>query len=321
MKRSELKKLIQGVACASPTPFDTNFRVDYGRMAEMTQWYVESGLVTGKGYIKVASLMGENAMLRDNEWPHLLRTVVQAAGGKVPVLCGSSHHKDTVRTIEDSKIAQDLGAIGLQIPPPMHSDPTQEDVLRYYDDISNAIDIGIMIYNTHWERRGNRFGLITPNTFQKMVDIEKIVAIKWSYYEPEGFAYEEMERFSRIFNIIDNGPQPILCHKLGGRGYISATSPANPHHDLQFWDLLENRRYEEAHALWSKVNASLGDFSGKMQKRSGGDSRVPKALMAVMGHPAGPPRPPSEPLNREEMAELRSLAISWGWPVPGDQKN
>jgi hypothetical protein len=30
----------------------------------------------------------------------------------------------------------------------------------------------------------------------------------------------------------------------------------------------------------------------------------------------GPPRPPSMPLNKAEMAELRQILIDIGWPVP-----
>ena len=316
MKRDDLKQLIQGVIFGAPTPFDDDFRVDHGRMAELTQWWVEKGAVTGKTVLKVASLMGENAQLRDSEWPPLLRTVVQAAKGKVPIVCGSAHHKDTLRTIEDAKIAQDLGAIGVQVPPPMHNDPTQDDMLRFYEAVSNAIDIGIVVYNTHWERRGNLFGLITPDTFRKMFSFEQVVAIKWSYYASDGFAYEEMEDFSQTFNILDNGHMPVLCHKLGGRGYINRTAVAYPAHDLSFWALLESRQYEKAQAWWDKVNTPLGKFHGKIYRRSGGDARLPKGLMTVMGHAVGAPRPPSEPLNEEELAELRELATGWGWPVP-----
>ena len=59
MKRDELKQLIQGVILGAPTPFDDEFHVDHGRMAELTQWWVEKGAVTGKAVLMVASLMGE----------------------------------------------------------------------------------------------------------------------------------------------------------------------------------------------------------------------------------------------------------------------
>ena len=48
MRRDELKRLLRGVIVATPTPFDDAFEVDYGRMAEMTEWWVENGLVEGK---------------------------------------------------------------------------------------------------------------------------------------------------------------------------------------------------------------------------------------------------------------------------------
>ena len=45
MRRDELKKLIRGVIVATPTPFDNEFGLDYARMGEMTDWWVENGLV------------------------------------------------------------------------------------------------------------------------------------------------------------------------------------------------------------------------------------------------------------------------------------
>ena len=62
-----MKKLIQGPFATIPTPFDENFRVDYGRMCEVTQWWVENGLVNGKSVIKVAAAMGEGPQLGDSE--------------------------------------------------------------------------------------------------------------------------------------------------------------------------------------------------------------------------------------------------------------
>ena len=63
------------------------------------------------------------------------------------------------------------------------------------------------------------------------------------------------------------------------------------------------------------MNTPLDTFHSKIYRRSGGDARLPKGLMTVMGQAAGAPRPPSEPLNQEELRELRELAIGWGWPV------
>ena len=90
MKREEIRKLIQGPSALAPTPFDENFEVDYGRMADLTEYWVDSGVVTGKSVIKVAAMAGEGFKLSDTEWHHLLRTVVQAGAKRqddIRLLC------------------------------------------------------------------------------------------------------------------------------------------------------------------------------------------------------------------------------------------
>ncbi len=310
MKREELLELIQGPIATVPTPFDDDFEVDYGRMHELTQQWVEGGIVKGTAVIKVAAAMGEGPMLRDDEWPALLRTVVTAADDKAAIVCGL-HYKDTKRSIEDAKQAQDLGAIGLQINPPVFNLPSQDDLLDYFSDVSDAIDIGIMVYHTHWLSGG----FIATDTILKMADFSQVASIKWSV--PEGGDYEDMKKFSSIFNVIDNSSQPARCHELGGRGYINLTLESYPSHDLKIWDLMESGQYDEAQTLFDSVNEPLREFSAKTDARSGGQGRVKKGISALMGQPAGDSRPPSKPLNQEEVDELREILVGFGWPVTG----
>ena len=37
--------------------------------------------------------------------------------------------------------------------------------------------------------------------------------------------------------------------------------------------------------------------------------------MALMGHPVGPPRPPTLPLSPAHLAELREILVGLDWPV------
>jgi dihydrodipicolinate synthase/N-acetylneuraminate lyase len=308
--RVSLKKLIVGPIATVTTPFDDRFAVDYGRMAAATEYWVASGLVSGVSVLKVAAAMGEGPMLSDDEASLLLRTVVRAAKGKAAIVCGI-HYKDTLRTIEDAKRAQDLGAIGVQVSPPIFSHPTQDDILRHYSAVSAAIDIGIVVYNTWFMWGGN----ILPETFHKMADLEHVAAIKWSVPDPA--IYDEMASLAPIFNILDNYNQPVSCHRMGGRGYINTTVEIYPPHDLKVWELLENHLYEQAQVLFDRVNKPLRQFDKQLTARSGGEARLKKALTALMGHPMGVSRPPSLPLNAEEMAELRAIVAGFGWPVVG----
>ena len=310
MRRDEIKKLVQGPISTVPTPFDNDFKIDYGRMGDLTRWWVDNGLVKGKAVIKVAAAMGEGPMLREDEWPPLLRTAVQAADGKAAIMCGI-HYKDTLRAIDDTKKAQDLGAIGVQISPPVFNWPDQDAIVRHFGDISEAVDIGVLIYVT----RGLPGGPIYPDTFKRMVDFEQIVAIKWG--NPQGTKYEDLFELADVFNIIDNNGTPVLNHKLGGRGYINHTSQMNPAHDLKIWELIESGRYDDAQALYDVVekDPAFRAFGAKVGQRTCGEAYLVKGMMAVMGQPAGPPRPPSLPMNAEELAELRDIMDAWGWPV------
>ena len=308
MNRAELRDLIQGPIATVPTPFDDDYEVDFGRMHQLTQQWVEEGLVKGKAVIKVAAAMGEGPMLKDDEWPLLLRTVVQAAEGRAAIVCGL-HYKDTKRTIEDAKIAQDMGAIGLQICPPIFNLPSQDDLIDYYSDISDNIEIGIMVYCTQWMPGG----LVEVDTIMRMKDIPQVASIKWS--PPPGGKQEDMAQFADIFSVIENGGSPVVSHRLGGRGYINLTAEAYPPHDLEVWDLLESQQYDAAQELWDKVNNPLREYSAKVDERSGGQARVKKGLSYLMGKPAGSSRPPSKPLNADEIDELREIIAGFGWPV------
>ena len=283
-------------------------------MHELTQGWVENGLVKGKSVIKVAAAMGEGPMLSDDEWPYLLRTTVRADDDKATIMCGL-HYKDTKRTIEDAKRAQDMGAVALQVCPPIFNLPSQSNLLSYYSDLSDAIDIGIMVYCTHWMPGGR----VEVDSILKMAEFDQVAAIKWS--AAEGIAYEEMEKFSNIsnisniFNVIDNGGGPAECHRLGGRGYINLTVESYPPHDLKVWELLENKQYDEATALFDSVDEPLREFSGKVGARTGGQGVVKKGIMALMGQPVGASRPPSQPMTEAELEELRGILQGFGWPV------
>ena len=84
--------------------------------------------------------------------------------------------------------------------------------------------------------------------------------------------------------------------------------------------LLEAGKFDEGQALWDSTSKPLGEFYRKLAGSSGGQARLKKAVMGIMGHPVGPMRPPSLPLSDAEEAELRALLVGFGWPVPSASK-
>lgn len=305
MNREELKQIMRGVSVAVPTPFDQDYRLDLAAATDLTQWWVNQGLGGSESMIKLCSAWGQGPDLSDDEWPHLVRTVVNAGGPGVNVMCGLKS-KDTMRTIEDARIAQDMGANSLQIELPYNHAPNQDQYVKHFTMISDAIEIGIMIYNTYW------FGVspIEPDTMRRLEDAEHVAAVKWNYPDPDG--YDKMSEFSDTFNVIDNSGQHIRCFKNGGAGIVSAFAPAYPAHDLKVARLLKEGKYDEAEALTDEEDQALAPVRAKTAQ-SGGGYRLAKAMMDIVGHSTGPPRLPTEPIDAEETAMLRRAMEKLGW--------
>jgi 4-hydroxy-tetrahydrodipicolinate synthase len=202
-----------------------------------------------------------------------------------------------------------MGAIGIQIAPPMFNDPNQDDILRFYEAVSAAVDIGIMVYQNHWFQ----YSGILAETLHRMIDFEQVVAIKWSSFE--GCPDETMSTLAPHFNLIENGNDRVGFHKRGGRGFLDKTAVAYPPHELKMWDLLEAGHYDEAEALWNAVDVPLRSVSNRIGARSGGQARVKKAIMNAMGHRVGHQRPPTLPATEQEIDELQDLFRSFGWPI------
>lgn len=304
MDRNTLKEMVKGTIVTTPTPFDENLKLDLSRTREITQWWVDQGLGTNISPLKVTAAGGECAALTDEEWLQVIKTTVDAAGSDAIITCGLKT-RSTVHTIEDAKKAQDAGVVALQIDLPFYNHPNQDDYVRFFSDISDAIDIGIMIYNTHW------FGApsITAETLLRLSDAEHVFAVKWSTPTPE--EYSQMKEFSHIFNVINNGGDPIDCHKMGGRGYITWSATAYPQHDLDLWKSLDECRYEDAQNLLDNVSL-LGKWREKSKKKSGGYRHL-KACMTAMGQDVGQPRLPTLPLDEGEISELKQILKTMKW--------
>ena len=264
MEREEIRRQMVGVVATAPTPFDEYYRVDYGMMAAATELWVERGLVEGKAVLKVAAAMGEGPQLREGEWQALIQTVragrrrTGSRHGRRP-LQGYGPHPSRTSTSPRTR-----GAMGCQVSPPIFNQPTEDDMLRFFEDVSDGIDIGVLVYNTHWLPHGG----IYPQTFEKMADFEYVVAIKWN--PPEGSEYEDIFELTDTFNIMDNSDRPIDCHRLGGRGFLTDGVDAHPAFYLNVWDLMEQGKYTEAQAEWDSV---IPDLRGVLPRRYAGIRR------------------------------------------------
>jgi len=156
------------------TPFKYGSEeVDYDALRQLTEFLVEHRYY-GPLVLTPTGSTGEFYALNDEEWKKAVKTVVDIASGKVPVVVGASYAGTKV-AIERVKYAEDIGADGAMIVLPYYHIPVEEGLYEHYKKICESANIGIVVYNNpHVSKIYMR-----PHILKKLVETtNNVVAVK-----------------------------------------------------------------------------------------------------------------------------------------------
>ncbi len=251
-----MKKIpFKGVCSAVPTPF-TESGVNIKEFKKFLEFQISNNVDS----IVVCGTTGESSTMTKEEKIQVIKCAVEVSNGKIPIIVGTGSN-DTIKSIEMSKIAEDLGADGVLLVTPYYNKTTQTGLIAHYKAIANSISVPIILYNVP-----SRTGLnINPETCWELSKIKNIVAIK----EASG----NLSQVAQIANLCGdnlhiysgNDDQAIPICSLGGLGVISVLSNIQPLfvHNM-IWDYLngdiENAKKKQLEAiplincLFSEVN-------------------------------------------------------------------
>ncbi len=132
---------LKGVFTAIVTPFK-NGRVDTAALRRIVRAQLDGGAA---GLVPCGST-GEAATLDQEEYLGVIKTVVSAAGGKVPVMPGVGTNS-TARSVETVKKVSALGVDGLLAIVPYYNKPTQEGMTAHFSELAKATRLPIVLYN------------------------------------------------------------------------------------------------------------------------------------------------------------------------------
>src|SRR5581483_566204 len=94
--------------------------------------------------VTVLGVLGEANRMLDREREQVIRTAVEAAQGRLPVIVGASH-SGTLAARGLSQMAQELGAAAVMVTPQAEPVPNDERVFEYYRTIAEGIRIPIVL--------------------------------------------------------------------------------------------------------------------------------------------------------------------------------
>jgi 4-hydroxy-tetrahydrodipicolinate synthase len=130
-----------GAITALATPF-RNGAVAYDDIQKLVDYQVRSGI----DGICPAGTTGESPTLSHEEHADVVRAVVAAARGRVPVIAGAGSNS-TREAIGLARLADEAGADALLIVAPYYNKPSQEGLFGHFSAIAETTDLPIVLYS------------------------------------------------------------------------------------------------------------------------------------------------------------------------------
>ncbi len=138
-----MTRTMRGVFPILVTPFDEEDRVDVDSLQSLVAFLMEAG-VHGIG----VALGSEVLRLTEDERELVTRTVVKAAGGRVPIVINTSG-AGTQQAIAYSRMAEAHGADALMLTAPSFMTPDAAGIRNYFRAVSDAVDHPIFIQDVN----------------------------------------------------------------------------------------------------------------------------------------------------------------------------
>lgn len=233
-----------GVFPAITTQFREDLSVDLEATRRVAHALIEDGV---DGIIACGSV-GENTTLSPAEKREVAAAVRDAAGGRVPVLCGLAE----ITTADACAFARDLaqqGSDGLMVMPPMVYNARPREALAWFTAIAGASDLPIMLYNNPPAYRND----ITPALARQLAKIEPIVAIKESSGNTRRFV-DLTNMFGDRFALFCGLDDVVLeAVALGAVGWISGLSNVFPRECAKLYALGSSGQTAEALAIYKWI--------------------------------------------------------------------
>src|ERR1700674_561947 len=133
---------LRGVLPALATPLKEDREVDGPAIERLVEHVLAGGV---HGLLALGSA-GETASLDEASRRAILGGVVEAAHGRVPVICGVAR-TDLAATRAELKAAASLGADAALVAPPFYYPMDQASVLAFYRELADSSPLPLLLYN------------------------------------------------------------------------------------------------------------------------------------------------------------------------------
>ena len=296
MSPQELKHALQAGLLSFPlTDFDSSGQFEPRGYAARLEWLMPYGATV----LFAAGGTGEFFSLEPGEFSQVIQVAADTCRARVPIVAGAGG--GTTLAIRYAQEAERAGAQGILLLPPYLTESTQDGLLRHVEAICRSVKIGVIVYN----RGTTRY---SPETLLKLVDrCPNLIGFKDGIGDIEAFVTVRQKLGDRVAYLGGLPTAEVFAGAYKAMGcpvYSSAVFNFIPRTAIEFYN---------AHASGDTVTTQrlIQDFFlplVELRNRGPGYAvSMVKAGATIVGHSAGPVRPPLSELTAAEVEQLRAL--------------
>ncbi|KGO92492.1 4-hydroxy-tetrahydrodipicolinate synthase [Flavobacterium subsaxonicum] len=240
---------LTGTGVALITPFKKDLSVDTEALERIVNYQIDGGI----DYLVVLGTTGEPATMDKDEKELVIKTVIKANNGRLPLVLGIG--SNNTKEVTDELKSRDLSAFtAILSVSPYYNKPTQEGVYQHFKAIAEASPLPVILYNVPGRTASN---MLPETVFRLANDFKNIVGIK----EAAGDIVQAMRLIQGKpdgFLVISGDDMVTLPMVLaGGAGVISVIAEGFPKQFSQMVKLGLERKVDEAYKLHYLIADSI----------------------------------------------------------------
>ncbi len=231
----------KGVMPAVTTKFTSDDQLDLKLFSKN----IQAQLAAGVHGIILGGTLGEASTLSKAEKNTLILHTVEEVNQQLPVVINIAE-QTTKDAVAAAHAAQEAGAKGLMMLPPMRYKATAAETVAYFEAVAGSTDLPIMIYNNPVD-----YGIeVTIPMFESLLKHPQIQAVKESTRDTTNVIRLQNafgERLSILSGVDTLALESML---LGAQGWVAGLVCAFPAETVAIYALAKAGRIEEATDLY-----------------------------------------------------------------------
>jgi 4-hydroxy-tetrahydrodipicolinate synthase len=274
------------------SPVDVDGQVRTGVLGRLCDDLIKSGV---HGLTPLGST-GEFAYLNSEQRTAVVRTTIEAANGRVPVVAGVAS-TSTLDAVAQAKSVQALGADGILAILEAYFPLNDAQIESYFRAIADAVDIPVVIYTNPQFQRSD----LTLDVIARLATHPRIRYIKDASTNT-GRLLSIMNRCGdgiSVFSASAHIPAAVML--IGGVGWMAGPACIIPRQSVELYDLCKAQRWDEAmklqRRLW-RLNEAFARYNL---------AACIKAGLAIQGYEVGDPVAPQAALTADERKAVEAV--------------